>query len=167
MPTETITVAGIWPPKEGRRTGSLKTTTGDWFDVWPDKIPQFSKGGTYVIEYTTKESNGRVYKTVKAIVGAPGGSGQVQGGAAPRGGSYTRQDDPAVAERIYCCGIVNAAAAALASKGLLTAEALVQITNAARLAWRRTFGAGDLKTTAIPTPADEPPPHDEDPFAGR
>lgn len=165
MPTETITVAGIWPPKEGRRTGSLKTTTGDWFDVWPDKIPQFSKGGTYVVEYATKESNGRVYKTVKAIVGAPGGTGPSPAGANPRSAPYTRQDDPAVAERIFVCGIVNAAVPTLAAAGDLRTGTIAEIVRDAREAWRLTFGAGDLKGMASPT--NEPPPHEEDPFAGR
>ena len=161
MPTETVTVQYVNPPKDGGSYGYIKTQDGKRISVHRDKLDLFQKGGSYVVEYETTQQG---YHNFKRLAG---GAGPAPAGANPRSASYTRQDDPAVAERIYCCGIVNAAVPGLTQKGLLTAGVLVQITNDARLAWRQTFGAGDLKTTAIPTPADEPPPHEEDPFAGR
>jgi len=161
MPTETVTVQYVNPPKDGGSYGSIKTMDGKRISVHRDKLGLFQKGGSYVMEYETTQQG---YHNFKRLAG---GSGPSPAGANPRSASYTRQDDPAVAERIYCCGIVNAAVAALAEKGSLSAFALVGITNAAREAWRQTFGENAPKTTAIPTLADEPPPHEEDPFAGR
>lgn len=61
----TIEVAYINAPEEGRKMGSVKDTDGQYWKVWPDKLPLFRQGAKYDIEYTTDEFKGKTYCTIK------------------------------------------------------------------------------------------------------
>ncbi len=50
----TITPKYVNPPKEGRKTGSVKATDGIYYDVWPESLPQFQPNGVYNVEFTER-----------------------------------------------------------------------------------------------------------------
>lgn len=138
---ETITVQYVNPPKPGKKKGSVKSVAGKTYGVWPDKLDLFQPGGTYVVEVEQNEFNGQTYYGVKRVIGGPpagGSNGTAAPATEPMGAR--RQTDDATAERIYVCGIVNAAVPGLLDKGSLNGVALVKLTNEARQAWRQTFG---------------------------
>lgn len=128
MTTETITVQYVNPPEEGKRWGSVKATNRQYYGVAADDMAKFQKGATYEVEYETKEIRGKTYRTIKSARPAQQANGA---------GSYRGDASPETAERIYVCGIVNAAVHA----GIKPeADTLAHITNNARMAWHRTFG---------------------------
>ncbi len=128
MTTETITVAYVNAPKDGKAYGSIKTQDGKFISVHGDKLGQFQKGGSYVVEYETTEKG---YHNFKRLV-SNGNTPQ----AAPAG-APPRADDLATAERIFVCGAVNNAVAAGHSTDW---PSLVALVNNLRNAFAFTFG---------------------------
>lgn len=151
MPTETVTVQYVNPPKEaGKSYGSIKTQDGKFISVHKDKLNLFQKGGSYVVEYETTQQG---YHNFKGLVG-----GQT---ALPTAAAAPRQDDMATAERIFVCGVVNQSVAA----GHSTAwPDLVTLINNARNAFAFTFGGRKPPQQQVQTapPAREEPPVQED-----
>lgn len=70
MPTATINVAFVNPPKPGKKLGNIKTTDDQFYGVDPTQLGQFAPGGTYTIEYDTHVYQGREYKTFRRMDGA-------------------------------------------------------------------------------------------------
>ena len=128
MTTETVTVAFVNAPKDGKAYGSIKTQDGKFISVHGDKLGQFQKGGSYVVEYETTEKG---YHNFKRLV-SNGNTPQ----AAPAG-APPRADDLATAERIFVCGAVNNAVAAGHSTDW---PSLVALVNNLRNAFAFTFG---------------------------
>lgn len=148
MNTETVTVQYVNAPKPGKKMGSIKTADGRYIGCWPDKLVRFQQGGTYTIK---TETQGDFTKVVD-VVGNDAPTQQ----QAPQQRSVGRPTDDATAERIYVCGVVNAAI----SSGLeVTTGTLVGITNAAREAYRQTFGG-----QAATGQREAPMPNDAIPF---
>lgn len=148
MTTETVTVAFVNQPKEaGKSYGSIKTADGKFISVHRDKLGLFQKGGSYVVEYETTD---RGYHNFKALVQQ---AGQANGHtAAPP----ARNEDLATAERIFVCGIVNAAVGA----GHQTDwPSLVPLVNNARNAFAFTFGGR--------TPPQQAPAQQRQPLTGQ
>jgi len=107
MNTATIVAQYLNPPKPGRKTGSVKDADGQYWDIWPDKMAQMQQGGTYQIEYETREYNGKTYCTIKSIVGgqapAPKANG-MNGAAKPANGNgYGGKND----EQIFVMAILK------------------------------------------------------------
>lgn len=151
MNTETITAQFVDPPKPGKKLANVKTADGRRFGFDPSKV-SLQPGGTYTVQTSSREWQGKTYLNIEAVVGAPPAAAQ----SAPRASGsngYAKPTDDATAERIYCCGIVNAAI----SSGSLTLStaSLVAATNAARQAWAQTFGG---KAQSY----DDEPPVNED-----
>src|SRR5437016_10598295 len=67
MPKETVTIAYVNQPKEGKKMGSIKTTNGQYFNVYLDKLGLFGVGQTYEIEYGSREFQGKMYHNVKSV----------------------------------------------------------------------------------------------------
>src|SRR5437016_13153417 len=67
MPKETVTIAYVNQPKEGKKMGSIKTANGQYFNVYPDKLNLFEVGQTYAIEYDSREFQGKMYHNVKSV----------------------------------------------------------------------------------------------------
>lgn len=63
----TITVQYANPPKEGKKQGSIKTTDGVVYGVFPDKLGLLRPQQTYAIEFDEREFNGRTYKTIRKV----------------------------------------------------------------------------------------------------
>lgn len=55
---KTVTVQFVNPPKPGKKRGTIKTTEGETFGVWPDRMSLFQAGGTYDIALETTTYNG-------------------------------------------------------------------------------------------------------------
>lgn len=137
MPTATITAKFVWPPKEGRKTGTIKTVDGAYYDVWPDKLASFKPNGIYEVEYSERESNGRTYRTITNF--ALKGEAMPQRGRGGGGGGNYRPTDPKDAERMFCCALV--VAGIRSGTVQFDTGSLTTATNAARNAWAETFGA--------------------------
>lgn len=129
MPTETITVQYVNAPKDGKPYGSIKTASGKFISVHGDKLGQFQKGGSYVVEYETTDKG---YHNFKRLVTNGG-----EAGPAPQAASSPRGDDLATAERIFVCGLVNNA---VAGGHATDWPSLVALINHGRNAFAFTFG---------------------------
>lgn len=151
MTMETIVVQYVNQPKPGKKMGSIKTRDGRYFGCWPDKLALFNPGGEYVVE---TETTGDFTK----IKGLANGNVPLTAVGQKGGAKYGATDD-ATAERIYCCGILNAAV----SGGHLpvSTASLVAATNAARQAWAQTFGG---KAASGHRDLEPPMPDDPGPF---
>lgn len=134
MATAQVKVQYVNPPKMGKKNGSIKTPDNQIYGVPPNLLPQFQAGGTYQIEYNSREFNGQWYKTVAGVtpVAAPVPSSNAGGGsAAPKW-------DDATPERIFVCGAINAAI-----EGGVIGFDQATIENAVRTlrnVWANTFG---------------------------
>jgi hypothetical protein len=91
------------------------------------------------VEITTKEKDGKTYRDIKRVVSA-GAVAVAPKPAAPTNGARYGATDDTTAERIYVCGILNAWVAHVAPSRDIKPSDLVNVTEAAREAWRQTFG---------------------------
>lgn len=164
MARATIQVKYVNQPREGMKNGSVKTAEGVLYGVPPPLLPQFQPGGTYNVEYNTSQFQGRTYSTISAA------SAMVQSGAPLQSGSKFHANDE-TAERIFVCGIINAAVGN-GSLSVNRAE-LVAAVSACREAWQAAFGRGHRAMTSssgdtIPSgqasSTDNVPLNDEIPF---
>tara|TARA_R110000850_G_C9912902_1_gene460763 strand:- start:407 stop:880 length:474 start_codon:yes stop_codon:yes gene_type:complete len=73
MTTLTFTIASIYDPKEGKKTGSIKTTSDKWISYWPSDKGQFVAGNSYSAVCSTREWEGKTYFTVNS----PGKNGNI------------------------------------------------------------------------------------------
>lgn len=150
MTTETVTVQYVNQPKDASKSyGSIKTQDGKFISVHRDKLGLFQKGGSYVVEYETTDKG---YHNFKRIVSAEPGPGHNSQGATPP----ARNEDLATAERIFVCGIVNAAVGAGHSTDW---GSLVPLVNNARNAFAFTFGGR--------TPPQQAPVQQRQPLTGQ
>lgn len=60
----TISAKFVNPPKVEGRSHSVKDATGAYWDFWPNKV-KIEAGKTYDVEYTTREYNGKTYKSIQ------------------------------------------------------------------------------------------------------
>lgn len=154
MTIETVTVQYVNQPKAGKSYGSIKVADGRYISVHQDKLGLFRKDGTYVIE---TEQNGQ-YHNFKRIVSDQ--SASAPQGATPN--SSSGRNDDATAERIFVCGIVNAAVGAGHD---LSGQGLVDLVRRCRKVWAYTFGGlHDPQAQALqPAQAPASPPQQEPP----
>jgi hypothetical protein len=105
MSKKTVKVQYVNPPKEGRKTGSIKTAEGEYFDVFPGMLPEFKQGGSYEIEYASRDYNGKTYHSVKSILN--GTNGATGTGETPdaRQNSIVRQHSQEMAMRYLAAKI--------------------------------------------------------------
>ena len=66
MPTMTMTIKYVNPPKPGKQRGSIKGIDDQIVGVFADKLHLFREGGTYEIDYTETSANGTTYRNVKS-----------------------------------------------------------------------------------------------------
>lgn len=64
MSTAAIQVAYVNPPKEGKTKGSIKTDQGEFYEVFPNQLGLFRPGASYEIDYSERNWQGKVYRTV-------------------------------------------------------------------------------------------------------
>jgi hypothetical protein len=90
MHTATIEVAYVNEPKEGKKMGSVKTTDGEFYSVWPDKLANYIPGAVYEVEYTESEFKGKTYKTIKGVKSRTGPAAKAAGANAPARNGHTQ-----------------------------------------------------------------------------
>ena len=62
--TAQIVAKYVNPPKPGKTYGSVKDEAGQYWDIDPRKV-QVEQGGTYTVEYSTREWQGKTYRTIQ------------------------------------------------------------------------------------------------------
>ena len=134
MPTATIVAKFVNPPQQGKKSGSIKTPENEYYGVPAAMLGQFTQGGTYTVEYKTREWNGKTYKDILSISQAQAPSQNQGSGGGSKYGSY----DAETSERVFVCGALNAFIKA--GKIETNANAVVGAVNALRSAWAQTFG---------------------------
>lgn len=67
MSTATIEVQSASGPKPGKKQGVIKTTSGEMFGIWPDKLGLLRPGRRYNVEFKVREHEGRPYKTITKV----------------------------------------------------------------------------------------------------
>lgn len=67
MTTETIEVKYADPPKAGKKQATIKTTGGDIYGIWPDKLGLLQPGRRYNVTYSEREHAGRKYRTITKV----------------------------------------------------------------------------------------------------
>lgn len=157
-----IKVQYVDPPKEGSQytSWSVKDANGNRYYADAAVGQALVKGQVNEVEIVNGTSKaGKAYqKIIKVISGGQQRQPQTAGQAAARVVGRHSDDDP-TPERIYVCGIVNAA---IHSQQVIPTDAmaLIAVTDAARSAWAATFGG---KNRALePETHQGPPPGPND-----
>ena len=118
----------------GKKYGSVVHQDGVKYLVKQEHMGSFHKGVEIEVETRSEPwTNG-------TLIASPV-LGQQAPSPAPSNGNGHKANDAETAERIYVCGIVNNWVQGAASRGHITQEQLVTVTNAARGAYAATFGA--------------------------
>lgn len=136
---ETISPKFVNMPKEGKSYGSVVLADDRRYVGRPEVLGMMQKGQAYTIDTEKQDwTNGTVIIVTKAVLA----NGTVAASKGPTD-QFKRQPTPEIdAERMYVCGLVNALAPAVYAKhGACDGVTMIAMTNAARQAWRDTFGA--------------------------
>lgn len=100
MNTTVIEVARTFPPKEGKKKATIKTTSDQLFGVWPNMLNGFHPGVTYEIEYETSQFKGRDYHTIRKFKPA-------EQPASPAGAKAASTDEMTFIAKIVGAGIAS------------------------------------------------------------
>jgi len=146
MGQQNVTIAFVNQPKVGKKNGSIKTKDGEMFGVPPEKLAMFQQGGQYQLEYSERQFNGQIYRTVVAahLLAPPQASG---------GNKYSPvTDNDATAERIFVCGALNAHIQS--GQAEMSLSHIGNVVNMLRQVWSETFGSpqkdDDMNGDSIP-----------------
>lgn len=145
MPTITLTVKYVNPPKPGKKRGSIKDTDDQMFGVFPDKLHLFETGKTYEVEYTSNEVGGVVYNTVKSAT--PLATSAPRNIPIGNGGSY-KETSARDAERMFVCSILNAAVQGQQVE--FNHQRVLAAVQFLRGIWQQTFGNEDSASLHVP-----------------
>lgn len=68
--TATIAVKYVNPPKAQGKSGTVKDANDQLWGYWPDRLPEIAGkvGQTINVEYSTREYQGKTYKTISKIL---------------------------------------------------------------------------------------------------
>ncbi len=146
MPLATVTVKFINQPKEGKKEGSIRVQDDSFYGVPPALLAQFQQGGTYEVDYTTREWQGKTFKSVKSVkaVGAAP--------AAPGGGKGFAPKDPS---EIWVCALLKEAIG-VGQLNILNEDDCALAGETQKRVWRRLFGE-DRKPTVAEEMQDQIP----------
>ena len=107
MPTMTMTVKYVNPPKAGKQRGSIKGADDQILGVFADKVHLFEPGSTYDIEYTETVSSGVTYRNVKSATAVAAAAAPAN--AAPSAAHNTYRETSANdAKRMFVCANLSA-----------------------------------------------------------
>ena len=135
MHTEMIQVQYVYPPKPGKKKGTIKTIDGKLFGVPANALSDFKPNETYAVEYAEQEWKGQTYRTItKATLQA---NGSADPSLRPTRNTY-RETSPADAERMFVCSLLNAEIGS--GKLSLNTKELIEAIERTRAAWANTFG---------------------------
>jgi hypothetical protein len=131
--------------------GSIKSTAGDYYNVYPDKLDAFQSGQNYTIEYTVSDQGFKSFKKFAE------GSGPVRIGnlAAARAAGPTMAQAPRAgdtkAEEMFVMGFMNRCYQG--GYAVPLQDQLVEQMRTLRAAWREAF-----TDAPMPKPVERPSP---------
>ena len=143
MPTANIQVAYVNQPAPGKKTGSIKTTEGQFFNVYPKDLGLFQANQSYEIEFSSRDWNGKTYYDFVKMAANGAAPPQPRPGGGGGGASLTtpyRLTHPTDAERMFVCGALNAAIQG-AQIDLTSPSSIGQAVVTLRAAWSATLGS--------------------------
>lgn len=141
-----IDVADISPPGAGKKMARITSSTGQAYQIWPDKLGRIHVGGRYEIETRDREWEGRTYVSiVKIEPAAEPPPARPSTGEIPQLNA-AKPPSPHAGEAEY----VGRVLAALIAAGQVDLRSLVETTQWLRMAWR-------TEPLTEPTPADDVP----------
>lgn len=150
MPTATVKVDFVNPPKEGKKRGSIKGADGKYYWGTPAQIAMFQKGGTYTFEFDSKaDDSGKVWHSITKLTEAAGP------GAVPASGSGDGSTN------IFVTGVVGRYLQGSAAPWPDAAD-LEEMVRSAKNAWERGMKNEPAQKKASSFPDDEL--NDEIPF---
>jgi hypothetical protein len=86
-----IVVQAVYPPKPGKQSGTLKTTSGELYGVWPDKMGLFQPGKGYSVQFVERPFKGKNYRSITKKLADLSPSGSANAGeATPQSTSTAR-----------------------------------------------------------------------------
>jgi len=150
MPTMTLTVARIDPPKPNGKKGTIVGTDGQVIYAYPDKTTQFAPGRTYQIEYSTSDWKGKTFNNLESFVqiaapvttSAPRAEPFVSGTYRPTETiSAPTVTTPSVDERIFVQGMVQN----FIRSGEVTLDNVETAVTKMRGVWKRTLGRAAIQ----------------------
>lgn len=124
-----IDVAEIHSPAPGKKVAYIHTSTGDKYEIWPDKLGRIVIGERYQIETKERDYNGRTIVSITKIEPAPAAS-------PPPGTSPAAP--PAGTNPLGEAEYVGHVLAALITAGQIDKEKLSTATHWLRQVWRQT-----------------------------
>lgn len=138
----TVTPKYINEPRGNAKSASIKDADGTYWGIPPAMMSSFRVGQPYIVKYDVTDSKDgtRQFKNIKSATPVGGASvvampqKEVRTG---HGGGFN-STDTATAERIFVCGILNAAVRSGACS--IEAEELARVVRESRAAWAETFG---------------------------
>lgn len=139
-----ITVADVMYPGPGKKQGQVVDQTGKQWYVWADKLHNYQKGGSYMIQkYKSSDFRGKTYYTIEEaqpIGGSPIPVREVPNTAvrlAPVAASDTeRRMD------IFICGAFNNIMAnPNVNPAMLEAADMVQLVKRLKTTWLTALGS--------------------------
>ena len=144
--TATIDVKYVNPPKNGNAKApwSVKDAHGQYWKYWPDRSGRIDAGSTIQVEWKEgDEYNGKRDQIITRVIGLdanpPPPPPRANGSAAPAAAPRQPAQDDRTPERIFVCGLLNAAV----SHGHLDVFDAPRLTDAglaAQEAYRNLFG---------------------------
>jgi hypothetical protein len=156
METAIVDVTLVRQPGDGKKYGSIKGSSDDWWPVKIDRIREFEAGNKYELAFTKSETGFKNIIGVKKIVAQPEPRGefaefrepQKQNGAAPAQAKpqapqngYYRPTAPRDSERMWTCAILGH----IIDRGAveLNEEAMIHAVNLLRAVYQKTYGQDD------------------------
>lgn len=158
MPSATINVKYVNQPQVGKKMGTVKTDTGEYYSVQPAMLGQFLPNGAYTVEYTERMWQGKPYRTVQSITAAAAPTPSTShGGGSYGGGRWSPEKE----EQVFVTALLKSFIEA--GKIEPSGEQLTKAIAIMRSVYAGTFGT---KTAQAPkTQASAPPDfNDEIPF---
>jgi hypothetical protein len=136
MPTLTMTVAKIEPPKPGKQKAKVVGVAGETIYAFPDKAAKFTPGRAYEVDYSTNEWNGKTFNNLESFHEVE--ASRAQPASITNGNGYHSKD-----EQIFVQGVLQAmirgGLVKAATKDELKQE-LWSATQMLRGLWKHTFG---------------------------
>jgi hypothetical protein len=122
-----IEVSEIHPPKVGGKVARIVAADGERYEIWPDKLAGVAAGKRYDVETTSREFNGRTFKSIKTITPLREEPQPPMSAKLP-----TLDTSPAAGEAEY----VGRVLAALIIKGEINGAQIANTTARLRKIWR-------------------------------
>lgn len=142
-----ITVADVIYPAAGKKQGKIIDHTGKEWQVWGDKMANYSRGSSYVVQkYKTSDFKGRTYYTIEEATPVGQGPGMVRPPAIPSTPVRMAPVQPNLSENerrldIFVCGAFNNLMSnPNVNPTLLSAADMISLMSRLKDTWVNTLG---------------------------